>query len=144
MCPENVLKPKKSKGVSPLWKPSQSETFSVYQSCTVSLMSEIVCSVFKMVLEVEWVGVSYTDYSCFGPFSGHMSLTRMSMSSRATTISRKLSSRFSPRLLVRSILMGCSGSAVVPCSPSDLAPGGRSSCLPVNTGYIAPLVSHMP
>lgn len=52
------------------------------------------------------MGVSYTDYSRFGPFSGHMSLTRMSMSSRATTISRKLSSRFSPRLLVRSMLMG--------------------------------------
>lgn len=49
---------------------------------------------------------SYTNNSYFWPFSGHMSLTRISMSSRATTISRKLSSRFSPRLLIRSIVMG--------------------------------------
>lgn len=71
--------------------------------------------------------VSYTDYSRFVPFWGHMSLTRMSMSRRATTISRKLSSRFSPRLLVRSMLMvgdfqGCWGSAVVPCSTSVFGP----------------------
>lgn len=61
---------------------------------------------------------------------GHMSLTRISMSSRATTISRKLSSRFIPRLLIRSIVTGWRFPGLF--GRVEVYPSGGSSCLPGN------------
>lgn len=66
---------KRARGLTHFVKLANQKHFLPCQSCTglskleVSLMSEIVSSSFKLVLEVEWVGVSYSDYSCFGPFS---------------------------------------------------------------------------